>query len=283
MEQGRQPESRAAQAEATTATLFGVSANSATDAWSRRVLHQPAWGASETLALHWNGTKWSKVASPNPGGTSFIDVNYLEGVSAESATDAWAVGYYFNPTTGAGETIVLRWNGTSWSKVASPNPGGTTSSSDDSYLLGVSANSATDAWAVGYYFNPTTGAGETIVLRWNGTSWSKVASPNPGGTTNSSDYSSLTGVSAGSATDAWAVGDYFNPTTGAGETLVLRWNGTKWSKVASPNPGGTTSSSDYNILNGVSADSATDAWAVGGYGNSETLVLRWNGTNWSRA
>jgi hypothetical protein len=259
--------------------LNGVSANSATDAWAVGAYINPTTFATESLALHWNGTKWSTVSSPNPGGTtSSSDFSSLNGVSANSATDAWAVGYY-GKTTGAEETLVLHWNGTKWSKVASPNPGGTTSSSDISYLIGVSADSATDAWAVGYY--GTAFAEETLVLHWNGTKWSKVASPNPGGTTSNF----LTGVSAHSATDAWAVGGYINPTTGASETLALHWNGTKWSKVASPNPGG---SSDYSYLNGVSANSATDAWAVGTYGNlttgaEETLILHWNGTSWSTA
>jgi len=271
-------------------SLNGVSANSATDAWAVGAYTNPTTGAGETLALHWNGTKWSTVSSPNPGGTtSSSDFSSLNGVSANSATDAWAVGAYTNPTTGAGETLALHWNGTSWTTVSSPNPGGTTSSSDNSTLTGVSADSATEAWAVGSYANPTTGATESLALHWNGTKWSKVASPNPGGTTSSSDFSSLTGVSANSATDAWAVGAYSNPTTFATESLALHWNGTKWSKVASPNPGGTTSGSDFSTLIGVSADSATDAWAVGAYSYSnpttyaeETLVLHWNGTKWSK-
>jgi hypothetical protein len=268
--------------------LSGVSADSATDAWAVGAYFNPTTFASETLALHWNGTKWSKVASPNPGGTtSSSDVSSLNGVSANSATDAWAVGAYTNPTTGASETLALHWNGTKWSTVSSPNPGGTTSSSDFTSLSGVSANSATDAWAVGYYgSNGLTQGSKTLVLHWNGTSWSKVASPNPGGTT-SSGASTLAGVSADSATDAWAVGSYSNPITGASETLALHWNGSKWSTVLSPNPGGTTSSSDVSILSGVSADSATDAWAIGWYANpttgaTETLALHWNGTSWSK-
>jgi hypothetical protein len=44
--------------------------------------------------------------------------------------------------------------------------------------------------------------------------------------------------------------------------------------------------SRYNVLTGVSADSATDAWAAGFAGTSatghfRTLLLRWNGTAWS--
>ena len=85
-----------------------------TEIAERRV---PAFAVVETLGLRWNGTKWSKVASPNPGGTtSAIDDGTLCGVSADSATVAWAVGHYFNPTTGAEETLALHWNGTSWSR-----------------------------------------------------------------------------------------------------------------------------------------------------------------------
>jgi hypothetical protein len=109
------------------------------------------------------------VSSPNPGGTSAPDRNFLYGASADSATDAWAVGYYIvNPTTEVAETLALHWNGTKWSKVASPNPG------NGNGLSSVSADSATDAWAVGYYANPTTGSQETLALHWNGTSWSRA-------------------------------------------------------------------------------------------------------------
>src|SRR5437870_13340710 len=84
------------------------------------------------------------------GGTAY---NSLSGVSADSATDAWAVGHSGQQVMGQPEeTIVLHWNGTSWSKVVSPNPGGTTSSSQ-SVVCGVSARSASDAWAVGNYRN----------------------------------------------------------------------------------------------------------------------------------
>lgn len=58
----------------------------------------------------WNGTNWSRVTSLTPGGTGSGGFNRLNGVSARSATDAWAVGIY------TGGTIVLRWNGTSWTK-----------------------------------------------------------------------------------------------------------------------------------------------------------------------
>jgi hypothetical protein len=67
-------------------------------------------------------------------------------VAATSGTNAWAVGYYFNGTVK--RTLVLHWNGTSWTHQTSPNAGG---SSLDNVLQGVAATSSTDAWAVGDY------------------------------------------------------------------------------------------------------------------------------------
>jgi hypothetical protein len=234
--------------------LFGASAESSTDAWAVGTYDTPR---SQTLILHWDGTAWSKVKSPNPGWSD----NVLYGVSALSATDAWAVGYYDSYTAARSvlRTLVLHWDGTAWSEVASPKHG--------TELNAVSAVSTTDAWAVGD--GPAkSGSPRTLILHWDGTAWSRVKSPSPGG------YDILHAVSAVSATDAWAVG------TSQGDTLVLHWDGTAWSRVQSPQLG-----SVYNWLTGVSATSPTDAWAVGFYTGAtgdRALLLHWDGTAWSR-
>ena len=50
---------------------------------------------------------------------------------------------------------------------------------------------------------------------------------------------------------------------GAGSlTLIEHWNGTAWTQVPSPNPSGD------NVLDGVAATSASNAWAVGFYSPS---------------
>lgn len=90
--------------------------------------------------------------------------------------------------------------------------------------------------------------------------------------------SRLTGISAPSAANTWAVGVSVagNENTFA-ESLVERWDGSAWHVVA--NPGG-------GILNGVAAVSAQDVWAVGvEYSHVSSLqqlmVEHWNGTQWS--
>src|ERR1700690_3276681 len=57
----------------------------------------------------------------------------------------------------------------------------------------------------------------------------------------------LTGVSADSASDAWAVG------VGVSGGLTLHWDGTSWTPVPSPSPSSTTE------LDAVSALSPSDA------------------------
>src|SRR5215467_14421256 len=86
-----------------------------------------------------------------------------------------------------------------------------------------------------------------------------AAQPSPARGLVTSIGGSLTGVSADSASDAWAVG------SAGSSALILHWNGTSWARVPSPRP-----SSKYNALSGVSAVSPTDAWAVGTYVSNTT-------------
>jgi hypothetical protein len=59
--------------------------------------------------LHWNGAAWSRVPSHAPGVRP-----HLVGVTATSATSAWAAGDYSTPA-GQPRTLIMHWNGTTWS------------------------------------------------------------------------------------------------------------------------------------------------------------------------
>ncbi len=122
--------------------------------------------ATRTLAEHWDGTSWSIVASPNAGGSTYSALN---GLVCPSSTSCFAVGY---SVASSRKTLIERWNGTSWSIVAGPTfPG------FDSSLSAVKCLSTTNCFAVGTHAD-NTHANNTLVERWNGTSWSVVASPN---------------------------------------------------------------------------------------------------------
>ncbi len=211
-----------------------------------------------TVAEVWDGTSWSAVPSPSPGSQS----DHLSGVACTSSTSCVAVG---DDTSAGGpvQTLAELWDGSSWSVVPSPTP----DPAGDS-LAAVSCPDATDCYAVGTDGNNAT----TLVEYWDGSSWSVVPTPTPDG----SVVDTLDGVSCPSAANCTAVG-LTSGLSGPGQTLVESWDGTAWSVVPSPSPGGGTSS-----LSSVSCVDAEDCVAVGSSaGGTETLVEAWDGTSWS--
>jgi hypothetical protein len=249
----------------TDSRLFGVHALTASNAWAVGEYYEGS--IFKTLIVHWDGSAWTQVPSPNVSGATQND---LVAVRGTSATNVWAVGYH-NTSSNVDQTLIEHWNGTSWKVVPTPDPSGPDL---DQELTGVSGSSASDAWAVGFYY--TGGLDKSMILHWNGSSWKQVTSPNPG-----SQGTFLFGVRSTSATNAWAVGSSYNGT--ADKTLIVHWDGSAWKQIKSPNPGGATENSD---LSAVAATTTTDAWAVGDYdtgAGTRTLALHWDGSAWAQA
>ncbi len=235
--------------------LWGVSALSAGDAWA--VGSYRAGTNDQTLTMHWDGTQWTIVVSPNTGVESA-----LYSVAAIAPDDVWAVGYSLSPF----HTLTMHWDGTAWTIVPSPSLG-----SNGSMLNSVTAISSNDVWAVGGYTNEYE---QTFILHWDGTSWSVVPSPNPG-----SGADVLNAVSAVAANDIWAAGIYWDGTNQ--QPLVLRWDGTNWSvSLTAIIPGG-----DGRFM-ALTAVSASDVWAMGdtcemNCGPTATLTYHWDGSSWN--
>jgi hypothetical protein len=110
--------SASASAASSAGLLNAVAAVSAKNVWA--VGCSGGCNGPDSLILHWNGKRWSKVASPDPG----VGLDELTGVSAVSASNVWAVGYSCS-TAGCKsfKTLIVHWNGRKWSTVASPDPG----------------------------------------------------------------------------------------------------------------------------------------------------------------
>jgi hypothetical protein len=221
--------------------LRAVAASSASDVWAVGVI--PAAGGSKARALteHWDGTRWQVVPSPSPGRYG----DGLAGVSVAGPGSAWAVGSAVTSKFDSSAAFTEHWNGTTWSAVPAPGPG------IDSELRAVTSAGGNDAWAVGLYDveSPTGTLTFTLAEHWNGTHWVTVPSPMPTG----DDV--FEGVAAVSANDIWAVG-----AQGRRPPLVARWNGHAWAQVTAP-----YQREALNGLSAVSAPSATDVWAGGGY------------------
>ncbi len=117
----------------------GVSAGSATDAWS--VGASNALVDAQPLAEHWDGHAWHKVAVPLPaGGTT----GKLAGALELSPSSVWAVGSTNQPSGTETGTLIEHWNGAKWSVVPSPNPETGVGTTDN--LQAISGTSP-DLWA----------------------------------------------------------------------------------------------------------------------------------------
>jgi len=169
-----------------------------------------------SLVVHFNGTSWTREATPNPANR-----NTLTDVVALGNGEVFAVGVA-QDTSGGGITprsLMLRRTGGTWSSLTVPK--GETGSQDQ--LLSVAAVSSTSVWSVGYYSSPSSGLYEPLLVHWTGNGGAgtlAVSHPSPALTVSAL----ASGVSATSAGNLWAAG-YTSPPSGGNATLVLKGTG----------------------------------------------------------
>ena len=289
-------------------SLMAVSTSSPTDAWAVGIRGSDYPNGFKSLTEHWDGHHWVRIHTPSPG-----DETVLGAVADVSPTDAWAGGFFYDT---AFHTIMLHWDGTTWTRVTAPDVGQVRSfavvSADDIWatgtneygvggfvehwdgsawtlvttpvagfgdtFTGISATSPTDAWVVGYAYRSASRERQmTLTEHWDGTSWSIVKSADP-----DRKFQTLYAVSASTPTDVWSVGQYGcdgcgalsnGPAKQAQVTLAEHWDGSTWTTVDSPG-------NQEAALQGVSAISADDAWAVGN-NHFESLIEHWDGSAWT--
>jgi hypothetical protein len=230
-----------------------------------------------TFVEHWDGTAWSIVPSPNPG-VGFGAANVLSGVSGVAGDDVWAAGWVLDPAKDDIEFLMEHWDGTAWTVAPSPSPLGATQfafavtalSADDAWavgtdasvanvsahwdgvrwalvstpslhdgisplnsLTGVTAVASDDVWASGFEGNvDNQNFMKPNMLHWDGSSWTLEQTPNLGG-----EGSRLNATVAISADDVWATGQT-QELNGSILTFTQQWDGTAWTTVPSPSPGG---------------------------------------------
>jgi hypothetical protein len=251
------------------------------------VSHNDAWAVGDGGILRWNGTAWNPVPVPTPPG--LFDSLALRAVSVRQASDVWAAGSYSDGSNL--HSIAYHWDGVAWTNFFVPgtgvprgHEGGTLDSVEgitpigageaiavggslfggspfivrcttltgctsmtqpliSGRYLAVDASSAGNVWAVGQE------SGASATVRYNGTSWAVVPSPNIG---------TLHGVAVIAPNDVWAVGD-----DGA-----IHWDGTTWTQQAS-----------FLGMYAVSGIASNDVWAVG-LNTTGHNIWHWDGTGW---
>jgi hypothetical protein len=174
------PTTRMTSSPSFNDTLAAVAGSSARNVWAVGQYYVRANGTrgSRSLVLHWDGSRWKQVLTPDP--LTPGHASYLYAVAAPSATGVWAVGTVNRH--GGGRALAELWNGRRWRIV--PTIGAP--------LTGVAARSTNDAWAVG----GRSGGG--YVRHWNGSAWTVA--------TKLDGSHELFAVAEVSPTDVWAVG-----------------------------------------------------------------------------
>jgi hypothetical protein len=143
--------------------LSGLSAAPGGGVWA--VGFNDATG-SAPLSMYWNGKDWAHVAVPA------VKEGELEGVTAIPGGTGWAVGSYMK-TTAAGsyaEPLILHWSGKAWAIVKSPQIGSPSYSWGG--LSAVTATSPGNAWALGWECADRCKGLFSVLLHWNGKTWS---------------------------------------------------------------------------------------------------------------
>ncbi|GEM_PF-5461104 len=191
-----------------------------------------AGGAGGTICV-WNGSAWSLPPNRNPAGW-FWDLAVCNGA-------LFAGGDTYMGTT---QFPVARWNGTSWSQLAS----------------GEGMVCALAVYRDKLVAAPIYLGGQHYVASWSGSSWTTLAS------------TSWTGVSAlGVFGSKLIAGGDFSTIGGISANNIASWSGTSWSPLGS----GTNDE--------VLALAVYDGKLIAGgrFSSPGSCIAAWNGTSWS--
>lgn len=244
-----------------TNQLTSISAISANDIWAMGTQiskdntgYMLISGEDMPLVEHWDGTSWTEKQLPNSLQTQGVDSTTIQ---ALSANDVWSFdeGVNFNvtsvqpvpfdPSATPGTSIIigkalahptfsqhiLHWDGQNWHEMQFP------ADLSKSVSLGsVSVIADNNIWvfgseAVDANGTPVTGATQTgqlkyvsVVYHWDGTTWSKAATPDVAG-------ANLNNVSVSAPNDYWLFGS-----TQKDQPLTEHWDGKAWRVVTLTTP-----------------------------------------------
>jgi hypothetical protein len=267
---GRVP--RAPAKALVTGHLASVSiSRSGKTEWAVGATALTAHALPRTLIVKGTARVWVQVTSPSVMGVQHNSAgadNELTAVSAVSAGDAWAVGYYTpygrRAASSEGESwpLILHWNGSLWTRVRANvfDAGWVT-------LDAVSADAANNVWVVGAY----RGA-YPRVFHWNGATWQSVSLEGALGA-GGLYGASITAVQALGSANVWMVGS-----SGGGLPLALHFNGVAWESVAVPRSGAPGVGGS---LTSVTIGPSGLGWASGVVGSTTGVLDYWNGKAWS--
>jgi hypothetical protein len=224
--------------------------------WAVGYSYDSNLAAYRTLTLRSTGAGWSIVSSPNGSASGYSQLNRVD---ATSTSNVWAIGY--NSQTG---TLVERYDGTRW--VIASAPAGNAA-------RGIDVVSPTEVWVAGYSGSAAT------VSQWKNGTWTTRYTQ----TTTGRHLTVFEGIAATASGEVWAVGwdrDYDAPGRPV-SSLVVHFDGTKWTREATPNPANRNTLMDVVVLGNGDVYTVGVAQTTSGGIVPRSLMLRRQGGTWT--
>jgi hypothetical protein len=130
------------------------------------------------LAEHWDGTSWTRVASPSPDRDLVQNDLVGVGVDPASSSDVWAVGDEGETFEADDQPLAATLQGGSFVRTDIQH---LPYSSQGNGLAGVAVIGHDDVWAAGTQGPPgfRDGPATPLILRWRGTAWHRQTQPLP--------------------------------------------------------------------------------------------------------
>jgi hypothetical protein len=222
----------------------------------------------------WNGSRWVGIGSNGAGEAAFecdgSDCYFADLVIAPN--DDIYVSGSFNLTGQSGRRSIAKWDGTTWTAIAS-----------DTYdIYTMTLDSEGQLVVTGDFVDLAGIAEADYVAKWNGSTWSALGSNGSGnGFLNEMGYS----IAAGSNSSIYVSGNFTDVAGIVGNNYIAKWNGSNWEAI-----GEHVIDGDQIVLKATSllvdSTSGTDVLYAAGdnlsWVDHEYLaVARWDGTSWS--
>ena len=220
----------------------------------------------------WDGNSWSALGS---------GMGALYGSPSVSAlavsSNSLYVGGNFTAAGGGAANYVAKWNGSSWTNLASGLNGG----------VSALAVSGSNVFAGGYFTSAANTAGVWFavnsIARWNGKSWAALGS----GMGGYSGYSPKVFALTTSGNDLYAGGQFTTATNDGGvaiaATNMVKWDGNGWTALGSGIGGGSDPWNPPAVY--ALAVSGSNVYAGGNFtiagGSAANYIAKWDGNSWS--
>ena len=212
-----------------------------------------AGGVSANNIAKWDGSSWSPLGSGMNGAVYALAVH----------DGALCAGGHFTTAGGVSANYIAKWDGSSWS------PLGSGISGDRHLPLAVHGLAVYDgALCAGGRFTTAGGVSASNIARWDGSSWSPLASGINGSVSSLAVYNG-----------ALCAGGEFTTDGEVGAKWIAKWDGSSWSPLS----GGMSGPYGVRIYALAVYDGALYA---GGFFEtagrvSASNIAKWDGSSWS--